>query len=185
MTEYGFNTMLLHGVKQNDPYGATHTPVYQSSAFRHESAEDLENIFTNKAMGFSYTRINNPTVEAFEQRITKLERGVASVACASGMAALFNALANILQAGDEVVAAAGLYGGTVELFLKIIAGGSIPGLSFPTASDWTPITFDLSEGKASVLEKFPDACSAGGRMRFDIDGTDGAPLYIRAIRIHR
>ncbi len=116
MTEYGFNTMLLHGVKQNDPYGATHTPVYQSSAFRHESAEDLENIFTNKAMGFSYTRINNPTVEAFEQRITKLERGVASVACASGMAALFNALANILQAGDEVVAAAGLYGGTVELF---------------------------------------------------------------------
>ena len=53
MTEYGFNTMLLHGVKQNDPYGATHTPVYQSSAFRHESAEDLENIFTNKAMGFS------------------------------------------------------------------------------------------------------------------------------------
>ena len=76
-------------------------------------------------------------------------------------------------------------GGTVELFLKIIAGGSIPGLSFPAASDWTPITFDLSEGKASVLEKFPDACSAGGRMRFDIDGTDGAPLYIRAIRIHR
>ena len=52
MTEYGFNTMLLHGVKQNDPYGATHTPVYQSSAFRHESAEDLENIFTNKAMDF-------------------------------------------------------------------------------------------------------------------------------------
>lgn len=116
MTEYGFNTMLLHGVPQEDPYGATHTPIYQSSAFQHKSAEDLENIFTNKAMGFSYTRINNPTVEAFEKRITKLEHGVASVACASGMAALFNALANILQAGDEVVAAAGLYGGTVELF---------------------------------------------------------------------
>ena len=116
MTEYGFNTMLLHGVPQEDPYGATHTPIYQSSAFQHKSAEDLENIFTNKAMGFSYTRINNPTVEAFEKRITKLEHGVASVACASGMAALFNALANILQTGDEVVAAAGLYGGTVELF---------------------------------------------------------------------
>lgn len=116
MTEYGFNTMLLHGVPQEDTYGATHTPIYQSSAFQHKSAEDLENIFTNKAMGFSYTRINNPTVEAFEKRITKLEHGVASVACASGMAALFNALANILQTGDEVVAAAGLYGGTVELF---------------------------------------------------------------------
>ena len=103
MTEYGFNTMLLHGVKQNDPYGATHTPVYQSSAFRHESAEDLENIFTNKAMGFSYTRINNPTVEAFEQRITKLERGVASVACASGMAALLDRKSTRLNSSHNVI----------------------------------------------------------------------------------
>ena len=76
-------------------------------------------------------------------------------------------------------------GGHAELFLKIIAGGSISGLSFPAASDWTPITFDLSEGKAAVLKRFPDACDAGGRMRLDIDETGGVPLYIRAIRIHK
>lgn len=123
MADCGFNTALLHGVDDKNPFGATQVPIYQSSAFRHESAEDLENIFTNKAMGFSYTRINNPTVEAFEKRITVLEGGIGSVACASGMAALFNAFMNILQSGDEIVAAAGLYGGTVELFEDLEAFG--------------------------------------------------------------
>ena len=116
MKEYGFNTGLLHGTNEKYPQGATQVPIYQSSAFRHDSAEDLEKIFDNKKMGFSYTRINNPTVESFEKRVTMLEDGIGSVACASGMAALTNAFLNILQAGDEIVAACGLYGGTVELF---------------------------------------------------------------------
>lgn len=116
MNEYGFNTGLLHGTNEKYPQGATQVPIYQSSAFRHDSAEDLEKIFYKKKMGFSYTRINNPTVESFEKRVTMLEDGIGSVACASGMAALTNAFLNILQAGDEIVAACGLYGGTVELF---------------------------------------------------------------------
>ena len=116
MNEYGFNTGLLHGTNEKYPQGATQVPIYQSSAFRHDSAEDLEKIFDNKKMGFSYTRINNPTVESFEKRVTMLEDGIGSVACASRMAALTNAFLNILQAGDEIVAACGLYGGTVELF---------------------------------------------------------------------
>ena len=116
MNEYGFNTGLLHGTNEKYPQGATQVPIYQSSAFRHDSAEDLEKIFDNKKMGFSYTRINNPTVESFEKRVTMLEDGIGSVACASGMAALTNAFLNILQAEDEIVAACGLYGGTVELF---------------------------------------------------------------------
>lgn len=114
--QYGFNTTLLHGIDDENPYGTTTIPIYQSSAFRQPDAETLEKIFNNKAMGFSYTRINNPTVEAFEKRVNQLEGGLSSVACSSGMAALFNAMMNILQTGDEIVAAAGLYGGTVELF---------------------------------------------------------------------
>lgn len=114
--QYGFNTTLLHGIDDENPYGTTTVPIYQSSAFRQPDAETLEKIFNNKAMGFSYTRINNPTVEAFEKRVNQLEGGLSSVACSSGMAALFNAMMNILQTGDEIVAAAGLYGGTVELF---------------------------------------------------------------------
>lgn len=116
MSVIGFNTSLLHGVDNKNPEGATHPPIYQSSAFKFDQAEDIEKVFTNKAMGYAYTRINNPTVDAFEQRVTYLEGGLASVACASGMAAISSALLNILQAGDEIVAAAGLYGGTVELF---------------------------------------------------------------------
>lgn len=122
-TGCGFNTILLHGVDDKNPFGTTQVPIYQSSAFRHESAQDLEKIFTNKKMGFSYTRINNPTVEAFEKRVTRLEGGIGSVACASGMAALFNAFMNVLQQGDEIVAASGLYGGTVELFEDLEAFG--------------------------------------------------------------
>ena len=72
----GFNTSLLHDGVDDYPNGATLVPIYQSSAFKHESAEELERIFDNKAMGFSYTRINNPTIEAFEKRITKLESAI-------------------------------------------------------------------------------------------------------------
>lgn len=78
MNEYGFNTGLLHGTNEKYPQGATQVPIYQSSAFRHDSAEDLEKIFDNKKMGFSYTRINNPTVESFEKRVTMLEDGIGS-----------------------------------------------------------------------------------------------------------
>ena len=88
-----FNTTLLHGNKMGDVNtGATLTPVYQSSAFYQPSAEQHEKLFHNKATGFSYTRINNPTIFAFEERMTTLEGGLASVACASGMAAITNAL---------------------------------------------------------------------------------------------
>ena len=119
-----FNTALLHGDFQGEPNtGATTTPVYQSSAFAHESAEKLEKIFHNQAPGYSYTRISNPTVDAFEKRVTALEGGVASVACASGMAALYNAFCNILRSGDEIVSSASLYGGSIDLFRDLEAFG--------------------------------------------------------------
>ncbi|MDD6069629.1 MAG: PLP-dependent transferase [Clostridiales bacterium] len=113
----GFNTALLHQSAEGDVQtGATLTPIYQSSAFYQPSAEQHEKLFHNKANGFSYTRINNPTIVAFEQRMTALEKGIASVACASGMAALTNALLNIAGAGDEIIASTSLYGGTIDLF---------------------------------------------------------------------
>lgn len=119
-----FNTALLHGDFQGEQNtGATTTPVYQSSAFAHESAEKLEKIFHNQAPGYSYTRISNPTVDAFEKRVTALEGGVASVACASGMAALYNAFCNILRSGDEIVSSASLYGGSIDLFRDLEAFG--------------------------------------------------------------
>lgn len=87
----GFNTSILHHRTFGDEHtGATLTPIYQSSAFYQPSAEQHEKLFQNKANGFSYTRINNPTILAFEERMTSLEGGIVSVACSSGMAAITN-----------------------------------------------------------------------------------------------
>ncbi len=118
-----FNTRLLHEGVNRETNGATLPPIYQSSAFDQESAEDLAGIFSNRKMGYCYTRVANPTITAFENRITKLEGGIASVACSSGMAALSNALLNILQAVDEIISRASLYSGTMDLFRDIEAFG--------------------------------------------------------------
>ncbi len=121
-----FNTKLLHGgVERGEKYGATLTPIYQSSAFEQQTAQGLERIFENKAYGYCYTRVGNPTVASFENRITQLEGGIASVACASGMAALTNAFLNILRAGDEIVTSASLYGGSIDLFTDLEAFGIV------------------------------------------------------------
>lgn len=91
-------------------------PVYQVSAFSHDSPETLEKIFNNRAPGFAYSRISNPTVDSFEKRIASLENGIGAVACSSGMAAVTMSLLNILKSGDEVIAGSGLFGGTIDLF---------------------------------------------------------------------
>lgn len=119
-----FNTALLHTVTLGDEVtGATLTPVYQSSAFYQTSAEQHEKLFHNKATGYSYTRINNPTIAAFEDRMTALENGIASVACSSGMAAITNALLNIVGAGNEILASTSLYGGSIDVFHDFEAFG--------------------------------------------------------------
>lgn len=112
-----FNTALLHqsfdGEKST---GSTLAPIFQSSAFAHESAEKLEAVFNNKAPGFAYTRISNPTVDSFERRIAAMEKGIGAVACSSGMAAVTMSLLNILESGDEIIAGSALFGGTIDLF---------------------------------------------------------------------
>ena len=119
-----FNTALLHNnSKEKNPAGATQMPVFQVSAFSHDSAEQLEKVFNNKAHGFAYTRISNPTIDSFEKRIAALEKGVGAVACSSGMAAVTMALLNILESGDEVIAGSGLFGGTIDLFGDLEAFG--------------------------------------------------------------
>ncbi len=80
-------------------------------------------MFANKSAGFSYSRIGNPTVDAFEKRVCELDGGLAAVACSSGMSAITAALLNVLQAGDEIIAGAGLFGGTLDLFRDLEAFG--------------------------------------------------------------
>jgi O-acetylhomoserine (thiol)-lyase len=119
-----FNTALLHGNFSGDERtGATGAPIYQSTAFSHQTAEELERIFKGNAPGYVYTRINNPTIESFERRLAFLEGGVGAVACASGMAAVALAIMNIVQNGEEIVAGSGIFGGTYSLFHDLEAYG--------------------------------------------------------------
>lgn len=116
--EMRFGTALLHA---GCPGGrtspaSTEPPIYQTSAFPQESAEKLAGIFANRQPGYCYTRVGNPTVAAFEERMAAIEGGRCALACASGMAAIFNVLAGICEAGDELIASGCLYGGTLELF---------------------------------------------------------------------
>ena len=138
-----FNTDLLHAGVVREAKGATLTPIYQSSAFEQDTAADLEKIFENKAPGFCYTRVGNPTVAAFENRITKLEGGMASIACASGMAAIMNAILNIVRSGDEIVSSASLYGGSIDLFRDIEEFGITT--RYVKNNDWEAIEGAINE----------------------------------------
>lgn len=119
-----FNTAILHESFSGDKEtGATLVPIYNVNAYAQESAEKLEKIFNNKAAGYAYTRISNPTTASFENRISALEHGIGAVACSSGMAAVTMSVINILEAGDEIVASGALYGGTLDLFEDLEAFG--------------------------------------------------------------
>ncbi|MBQ5430081.1 MAG: O-acetylhomoserine aminocarboxypropyltransferase/cysteine synthase [Lachnospiraceae bacterium] len=112
-----FNTKLLHGRSVTGYADNSILPqIAQVTAFAYESAQAQEKVFAHQANGFAYTRIGNPTIAAFEQRMAELEGGMSAIACSSGMAAISMGLLNFLSAGDEIIAASGLYGGTIDLF---------------------------------------------------------------------
>ena len=187
-----FNTRLLHEGVKKEPNGATFPPIFQSSAFAQESAEDLAGIFGNKKMGYCYTRVANPTITAFEERITKLEGGIASVACSSGMAALSNALLNILQSGDEIISSASLYGGSIDLFRDIEAFGIKT--RYVENNNWEEIEAAFNEHTKVVfaetignpcldvtdIDKLAEIAHSHG-VPLVIDNTTATPYLVKAI----
>ncbi|SCZ77121.1 O-acetylhomoserine aminocarboxypropyltransferase/cysteine synthase family protein [Pseudobutyrivibrio xylanivorans] len=189
-----FNTRLLHEGVIREINGATLPPIYQSSAFDQETAEDLAGIFGNKKMGYCYTRVSNPTITAFENRITKLEGGIGSVACSSGMAALSNALLNILQAGDEIISSASLYGGTIDLFRDIEAFGIKT--NYVRNNNWeqieaafndrTKVVFAETIGNPCLdvtdIKKLAEIAHSHG-VPLIVDNTTATPYLIKAIEL--
>src|SRR5699024_4526651 len=124
MTNFQFQrteTIALHGGQEPDPTtGARAVPIYETTSYVFKDTEHAQNLFGLTEPGNIYTRITNPTVAAFEERIALLEDGVAAVATSSGMAAITFAILNIAQAGDEIIADSNLYGGTYNLFLNTL-----------------------------------------------------------------
>lgn len=114
---YDIETILLHGGQSPDPTtGSRAVPIYQTSSYVFHNTDHAQSLFSLDEPGNIYSRIGNPTVDVLEKRIALLEDGVAAVATSSGMAAIALSIMNIAHAGDEIVAAANLYGGTYNLF---------------------------------------------------------------------
>ncbi|MDP2905483.1 MAG: O-acetylhomoserine aminocarboxypropyltransferase/cysteine synthase [Candidatus Omnitrophota bacterium] len=110
-------TLALHGGQEADPTtGSRAVPIYQTTSYQFKSTEYAANLFGLKEFGNIYTRLMNPTTDVLEKRIALLDGGVGGLAVASGQSAITLALLNIAQAGDEIVSADNLYGGTYNLF---------------------------------------------------------------------
>ena len=114
---YKFETLCLHAGQQPDP--ATNSrgvPIHRTSSYVFNSTEHAANLFALKELGNIYTRIMNPTQDVLEQRIAALEGGAAALALSSGTSAVYYSIINLCSAGDEIVSANNLYGGTYTMF---------------------------------------------------------------------
>jgi O-acetylhomoserine (thiol)-lyase len=112
--QFGFRTRALHaGGVPDAVHGSRAVPIHQTTSYVFKDADDAANLFALQKYGNIYSRISNPTVAAFEERIASLEGGIGAVATASGMSAEFLVFAALAQSGDHIVASSQLYGGTV------------------------------------------------------------------------
>ena len=110
-------TLLLHGGQKPDPVtGAIAVPIYRTTAYAFKDTAHAQRLFALEEPGNIYSRIMNPTVGAFEERIALIEKGTAAVGLSSGAAAIAFSILNIAGTGDEIVSAGSLYGGTYNLF---------------------------------------------------------------------
>lgn len=155
MREYGFATKAVHAGQDPDPAtGSVSVPIYQTSTFVFESAEQGAARFAGKEEGYIYTRLGNPTVRALERNVAELEAGEDARACASGMAAIHAAVASIVKKGDHVVASDGLYGGTVKLFMDILPKFGIE-FSFVNSSNVTNVERAITDDTKIIFVETP------------------------------
>lgn len=121
MSGHKFITKILHTkFLKADPHGALHMPIYENVSFEFESAEEIELAFNGKKPAHTYSRISNPTVEHFEQRVKAVTGASGVLALSSGMAAIANLILAISAAGDNIVTSRHLFGNTYSLFERTL-----------------------------------------------------------------
>jgi O-acetylhomoserine (thiol)-lyase len=146
---YGFETLCLHAGQIPDPAtGARAAPIYQTTSFVFDSADHAASLFNLQTFGNVYSRISNPTVAVFEERMAALEGGRAALATASGQAAEAIAIMTLVEAGDHIVSASTLYGGTHTLL-----GVNLKKLGVETTfvDPWEPANFRRAITKKTKL----------------------------------
>ena len=108
-------TLAIHAGYEKDAMGTMAVPIYMSTAYEFKDTKHAADLFALKELGNIYTRLMNPTTDVFEKRFASLEGGVAAIGTASGMAGIFYAIANVAEAGDNIIVAKQVYGGTTTL----------------------------------------------------------------------
>src|SRR5690606_19917397 len=130
-----FDTVAVHGGQEPDPAtNARAVPIYQTTSYVFNDTTHAANLFALKEFGNIYTRIMNPTTDVFEKRVAELEGGVGALGVAAGQTAEAFAILNIAGAGDEIVSATSLYGGSYNLFQHTLPDIGIT-VKFVDASD--------------------------------------------------
>ena len=187
-------TIALHGgsYRYDPTSGAVAVPIYQTTSYQLPGTEGADKLFALEAAGHLYTRVSNPTQDAFEQRLAELEGGAAALALGSGQAASAFAILNVARAGDNIVSAAGLYGGTWALFAATLKNFGVETRfvdatdpeAFARATDDKTRAYYAESLPNPKLEVFPIAEVAEVGKRFGIplivDNT-AAPLIIRPL----
>ena len=156
-------------------------PIAQSTTFKYDDAQSVADLFDLKAPGFFYTRLANPTVDAFEKKVAAMEKGVAAVALSSGQAANAFALMNIARCGDHVLAGSTLYGGTVSLFTNTLKKNGITVTTvLPTATEEEIEAQMRPETKAIFLESLanPALIVADFELYAKVAHRHGVPLVV-------
>ena len=189
-----FDTLQLHAGQQPDPTtGSRAVPIYQTTSYNFHSAQHAEDLFALKESGNIYTRIMNPTTDVLEQRLAVLEGGIGALAFASGSAAITCAILNVADAGDHIVAAGTLYGGTYNLLAYTLPHYGIRTSfvdpedpeNFRTAiTDKTKAIFIETIGNPGInlidIEKVAAIAHENG-IPLIVDNTFGTPYLIRPI----
>lgn len=189
-----FDTLQVHAGQAADlTTGSRAVPIYQTTSYVFRDVQQAADLFALKEPGNIYTRIMNPTTDVFEQRVAALEGGIAGLATASGSAAIMYAILNIAAAGDEIVAASTLYGGTYTMFSETFKTFGIkvhfvapddPGNFGAAINEKTKALYIESIGNPGInlidIEAVADIAHANG-IPLIIDNTFGTPYLIKPI----
>ena len=192
--QFGFRTRALHAGTPPDPQtGARALPIYLSSSFVFDSTEHAAELFALRTYGNIYSRIGNPTVAAFEEKMASLEGGLGGVATASGLAAQLTAILVLAQSGDHIVATANLYGGTITQFsvtlkrmgigVTFVAPGDIAAVAAAIEPNTKAVyteTIGNPAGNVADLEALAQVAHAHG-LPLLVDNTFASPFLCRPI----
>lgn len=188
----GFSTLQIHGGQSVDKTtGSRAVPIYQTTSYCFDSVQHGADLFALKTPGHIYSRISNPTVAVFEERMALLEGGVGAVAFSSGMGAINAAILNILQAGDEIVAAPTIYGGTFNLLANMLPKLGIithfvdpddPESFREAINDKTRLIYAETIGNPGIniidIEKIAEVAHEA-KIPFMLDNTFGTPYLVK------